>query len=766
VRAFVTKRPLATCIAVLALLCAWLFSATLLSGKVLAPEDMLLLNGAPYSAPAELTHASNPLLFDAAWVLHPDMRAARRQLRDFQLPIWSSMTGSGQPLLASQQNAALFPLNWIADVFPFWQSLEWVAALKVLLAAIGMMLLLRGLGLRPVAGLFGAIAYAFSMALVLWLEHPHSNAYVLMPWVLAAADAVIRIGGPRRAAALALAVGLTMLGGQPESAFLVMTAALIFAVTRMLELGEARRLGWLAAGTGIGVALGAVMLVPFSEMLGQATSASRSEGPGPHWTALSFFLPELWGRPDKFQIAGEPLNFQERTAYFGAIPLLFAVGGLVARRRAPQIAFAAIFLVGLALAIDIPLLTNLLSKLPGLDQVNRLRGLILCELSGAALAAYGLDALLSGDRRLQRLVAVGAGIAVLPPLIWLCWHTPVIEHLGRALDQLPVQGQASTGSRALAFAGILRWLALSLVGLAVVVVAIRRPRAAGAVAALVIAVTGLDLVSLDRGYHPSVPLAWANPPTPPAIDYMRNHLGHSRLAGGNEFGPDLAARYSIRDARIHALPALQRRNDVWFSLGGAGYLQRMWLGLGPSRLANLISARYVIFGPLANEKTGQWGPTPYPPLYENRFALPRAWMAYDWTPSADREAAVAALGKHKSEDDFNRPIIEGSVDSSETREPGIADFTEDGDTKVTLQVDAATAGYVILNDTYYPGWKAEVDGHDAEIKPANVWFRAVAVPAGSHTVKFVYRPGSVIAGLILSVLAALLIVVGLLWRRA
>jgi hypothetical protein len=54
-RAFVTKRPLAICIAVLAVSCAWLFSASLFSGKVLAPEDLLLSNGAPFSGPAGYT---------------------------------------------------------------------------------------------------------------------------------------------------------------------------------------------------------------------------------------------------------------------------------------------------------------------------------------------------------------------------------------------------------------------------------------------------------------------------------------------------------------------------------------------------------------------------------------------------------------------------------------------------------------------------------------------------------------------------------------
>jgi hypothetical protein len=763
----VTKRPLATSIAVLAVLCAWLFSASLFSGKVLAPEDLLLANGAPFSAPAGYTHPSNPLLFDAAWVLHPDMLEVRRQLRDFNLPIWTRTTGAGQPLLASQQNAAFFPLNWIADVFPFWQSLEWVAALKVLLAAIGMLLLLRGLALARIATVFGAVSYAFSMALVLWLEHPHSNSYSLLPWVLFATDALIRVGGRRRTAALGLAVGLTMLAGQPESAALVMTAAVLFGIVRLVEVGRAdgrkvalNRLGLFAAGTVLGVGLGAIMLLPFQEMLGVASSKTRSDGPGPRASAWTFFMPELWGRPDKFETSGGPLNFQERSVYFGALPLMLAVGGLAARQRAAQIGFALVFIVGLALAIDIPVLSDVLKNLPVLDRITRLRGLILCEFAGAGLAAYGLHELIEGDARARIRLAIGAGVAAIPPLIWLLGHTNVWGHWSDAFDQLPVQSDAASSTEGLAFATVLRWFGLAIVGAALIGIALRRRSAVLVIAALIVAVTALDMVSLDRGYHPATPLAWADPPISPGVSYARARLDHYRLIAGNEFGPDLSARYNVPGADIHALPALQRRNDAWFTAGGDGYLQRLWLGINAGRLANLTSARYVYFGPLKDQHNGQWKPTPYLPLYENAFPLPRAFMAYNWTPAADRVAAVKAFGGRTSVDDFQRPVIEGvGTPGQGDSEP--AEFTIDGDTRVALKVDAKQPGYLILADTYYPGWKAKVDGKETKIHPANVWFRAVAVPAGTHNVEFVYRPKTVIFGALISALAGLLIVLGL-----
>jgi uncharacterized membrane protein YfhO len=53
----------------------------------------------------------------------------------------------------------------------------------------------------------------------------------------------------------------------------------------------------------------------------------------------------------------------------------------------------------------------------------------------------------------------------------------------------------------------------------------------------------------------------------------------------------------------------------------------------------------------------------------------------------------------------------------------------------------------LLLDTYFPGWKATVDGRTTPIYRADYNFRAVSLPEGAHTVTFTYRPLSFRLGL-------------------
>ena len=223
---------------------------------------------------------------------------------------------------------------------------------------MGTFLLCRALGNGRAPSLVGGLAFGFGTYLISWLDHPHTNAYILLPWLFLAGWRLCRKGRPIDAAALGGVTGLVFLGGHPQSAMIVSLPTVAWVTYRLfaedLSASPVKRRAALAIGAGgLGLALGSVMLLPFVEALRNSYEASRG-GPALDVQAgISFLFPDYWNRPDRSYVVGGPANFSERTAYFGALPILLAVGGLAARRpRGPEAFFALLALVALAVAFD------------------------------------------------------------------------------------------------------------------------------------------------------------------------------------------------------------------------------------------------------------------------------------------------------------------------------------------------------------------------------------------------------------------------------
>lgn len=80
---------------------------------------------------------------------------------------------------------------------------------------------------------------------------------------------------------------------------------------------------------------------------------------------------------------------------------------------------------------------------------------------------------------------------------------------------------------------------------------------------------------------------------------------------------------------------------------------------------------------------------------------------------------------------------------------------------VSLSVQAQSDAYVLLTDTWYPGWVARVDGVETAIQRGDYIFRVVRVNAGTHEIEFEYRPTTLYVGAVISLVV--LIFLGAVW---
>jgi hypothetical protein len=773
-------------VAVPFLLAVVLLAPATLGGNVLSAADLTHFE-APFPPPPAGVEPENELQFDSAFVFEPDGLRVREALREGRLPVWAPWLTAGRPLLAAQQSAPLFPLTWIGVVFPYWESLVWIAVLKLTLAALGTVLLARALGLALGPALLAGIAFGFGTYLVDWLLHPHANAYVVLPWLFLTAHRLARTGSIGAAAALGGALGVAQLGGQPESSLLVTLATVGWFIHRLLAERPPRpeAIGRAALGAGaavLGLALGAVMLLPLIDALRESGETSRSGAPLPLRGSASLFFPEFWGRPDRGEVPG-PVNFTERTIYVGVLPTLLAAMGLVTRRpRGSQLFFAALAAAALVAALDVGPVASVIRDLPVLDRININRSLVLASFAIAMLAAFGLDRLLAGTAAERRRMLVAAGVAGLLPAVAALaanpsWLGDIRDGARRLLGlDTPLTDDV------VALASVLRWLVLAVLGLALLVAFTRWPGRRAALVAAACALAVVDLLVMGWGYNPAISKEQADPPTPPAVDVMRRLTADGgRVVGIDALEPNMASRWELSDARGHEQPPVERTTRLWYALGGGA--SPSTLAVVPQdrrtpRLLDLFGVRAVLLDRSALRGTELIGAPPlqYDPIayngaggvvLEHRSALPPAFVAYRWRRSANLNESLLHLALGTSSQAREDPVIE--TDALPTGPPlpaTPARVVARSDTSVTVAVRARAPGQLVLLDTFYPRWRAEVDGRDSPIRAANGAFRAVAVTAGRHEVRFFYRPASVLMGGAISIFALVVLMACVVLTRS
>lgn len=157
--------------------------------------------------------------------------------------------------------------------------------------------------------------------------------------------------------------------------------------------------------------------------------------------------------------------------------------------------------------------------------------------------------------------------------------------------------------------------------------------------------------------------------------------------------------------------------------------------------------------------------TEFVAIYQNPDALPRAFLVHNAHIASDDAALMEML-----RDDF-KPLQTLVLADGAAIDAGSAQGADEyarivqaQPERVVLNVLAAADAYVLLSDSWYPGWIARVDGVETPIQRADYIFRAVRVSPGAHQIEFEYRPGSLYLGAAMG-LIALTIVVAIMFRR-
>ncbi len=136
-------------------------------------------------------------------------------------------------------------------------------------------------------------------------------------------------------------------------------------------------------------------------------------------------------------------------------------------------------------------------------------------------------------------------------------------------------------------------------------------------------------------------------------------------------------------------------------------------------------------------------------LYRYQNPLPRAWLVQEARVS-DAQGILTAMAQKEF---YPRRVVYleeappvGVKGEGVREETGIVEFVSESNNRVSLRVETTGKSFLVLSDTYYPGWRVFVNGREEKIFRANYHFRAVLLPRGKHRVEFIFSPFSVKAG--------------------
>ena len=724
------------------------------------------------------------------------------------LPLWNPYSGMGSPLLANYQSGLFYPPNWvflILHVAGGAPLAAWAAAVMAVLhlamAGIGMSRLARSLGISIFGQAAAGLAYGLSLYLTAragFLSMVFCAAW--LPWIMAYA-APLASGEPRQMSwydgenmKLVLTTALLLLAGHAQLAWYTLLLAAIWAgfwgwhqgvhgtLQRLGALGRA----WLRLGFGVGAAaaLAAVQLIPTAEYLIQSQRAAAvdfeyamtySFWP---WRFLNLLAPDLYGNPGQGNYWGYG-NYWEDAIYVGVLPLLLALSTIFPQRReaGSRKSIALLWIVGmtaalLALGKNTPLYPWLYHHVPTFAMFQApSRWMIWFVAALALLAGMGAESW-------QRPVNRG--------LYWTRLGTAgaFAVMLGTGLAWLVLGNVRTTFLSALALAGF--W------GLLAGFLSLAAPQKCAAAAPylpqigdkpdsalhlprqtwqrLAILAILLDLSIAGWRLNPVEHISLFTTPSPAGEKALT-------MAGDGRLYLSLAAEKKLKFERFFLFSSFNP-GESWENLREV-ILPNLNLLEGLASANNfdpLIPGRYARWMELletADDKTRQrllalMGVSLVEVLDQQspagvRFAPIQGAKRFRFVvcslSAAGEQSWDLATG---GEIDFDRYVIledgelpAGSECEDEDQGAGwdVQSLSSESPNRLELIVKSDRQGWVVVSDTWYPGWLAYVDESPSPVVKANYLFRAVAVPAGKHRIVLLYRPFSFQVGAWISAIA-------------
>jgi hypothetical protein len=773
-----------------------LFFYDLLTGRYLFTERDL----GPYFIP--------PRFFWVESIKHSDF------------PLWNPYQFSGHPFLANPQNAILYPLNSLFFLLPFDVAFNAIIILHFFLGGFFTYLFLKDLKVNSSGALISGLIFMLSG----YLLSVHSLLTFILsviwtPLILMFFRRAIISPGFKNEIFTAIFMTISFLGGAIEIVygnFFILLFTAIFSIPsdsstgKQEGRGEGQRRNLWLKGRGlilvsiIFLLLSAIQLIPFLELYkdsirgGGITYQEATIWSFAPKDILLFFLPDAYGYfldMKKYWVT----QCWYKTLYTGGLP--FILGSFFFLFGKGRKVYLALMLFSLFLSLGqynpfYPLVFKYVPFFNGIRYPAKF--LYILILAFSIIAGLGFQRLTDfakerENKRFNNILLIFSFVSGLLLLILVLSHKEIAHHLTLRGFDFPDFNHLSVnlyhGKRFLFYLAI--FFLLLRIG--------QEVKWKGWVRVLLIFFLAADLFG-NMGFYGMEKTS----------DYFRqtrilqmisSDRGPFRIfSTGKTISRDTPILIGgpshlniLKEKHIPSMNLLYQFHDIWgidvIRLKRVDDLYRAFTAapsITATNLVDLYGVKYIIsvtpiedgnhFELIYSRIEGLQGRKEdllkenTIKLYKNHHVLPRAWLVKDFRILDAHKILFTMIRK-----DFypDKEVLLEEVPPSLTLPHkggggggGVVQLILEKNNELHLRVRTTGDTLLVLSDTYFPGWKAFVNGKETKIYRANYAFRAIALGAGINHVEFVYDPVSFKLGAIITFLTIMVcLVIGLVTRR-
>lgn len=722
---------------------------------------------------------------------------AAQVLKSGRFPLWEPKLMCGYPIFADYMTGIYHPISIGLFYFlPGIAALNYFIIFHYLLASISCYLFSRTLGVSKIGSFLSGLLYGFGgQMLVKNSQSTSLSAVAYLPLILLFIELGLEKKKTVYIVLAALAICLSILGGNPQRAIIIWLFSLAYTIFNFLEYFGANKRAFyklvriLLLVILLPLGITAIQWIPLSEL---SKFSFRYSLPYEQIVYASFkpqyfitlIYPFFYGRPYECILPEKHHIFAEANIYIGVITLFlvgFAFAEWQRKRLIKFLSWSSIVATIIAFGKYTPVY-KILYFLPVLKTFRApARWMIIPAFSLAILAGFGFDRLEKNKRYLTLFEQRCAKeiLIIIGTILIIALLTVFSSGKTRALFLQAISGENFYSAHLLGQTLFLLLGAL-LINLYLwhrISKKIFQISVCLAIALDIFIFSSVLKTDHNRAVEPEICLnapatvRWLKKYDP--SPYYRVYGFTNKLLENYEDIPEMLALLRRFTGLYYGLSCFQcygPSNTLRF-FKYLGDLEMPEIDLNykinlldkKAKILGLANVKYILSKEDLPEHSFTLIANVGVKIYRNKYFLPRFFIVQKAKVFSEPEKILDFL--HSSEfnplevvaiENFPKSILI-SLDSTNNKKISFTStnvqllkYTEE---QIVLKTTLPSPAFLFLSDYFYPGWKVFVDKKLNKIYRANYLFKAVFLDKGEHIIEFIFRPASFILGAIISIIS-------------